>query len=504
MTMKKILIVSTILLSGLTSCKKYLDINTDPDRIVESSAPINLLLTNVTVNTGFASGSDLHRYSSLLAQQFSGQTTGGETQTQQYEKYLIQSSDVNNMWNTFYATTLNDIEVIIRLATAQNAPYYRGVAKLLKAYNYQLLVDAFGDIPFSETQQTSLNTSPKYDDAASIYTSLLTTIDEGLNDLNGAAAGLVPGTNSTIYSGSFTTKRANWIKFGNTLKLRLLIHYSKLNRADCVAKITALVNQSGVSFFTANADNFEMPFFNVTNRQNPIHQFEINRTNYLFPNKFLVNMMNDAADPRRPFYFTAFPYGSTTYVGAGSGDPQSQKYSRMHVFLRGAVSSAPTANTDGSLNALPAQGGIGYDGTAPIRMLTFAEYNFIRAEAALYGAPGDAQTFFQAGITASMQSAGVSAIDIAAYLALNGTLIGTEAQKLEKIMKEKFVASYGVPMESWSDWRRTGFPAITKVSNAVTTDIPRSLPYPQGEIDANKNAPPQKPNLLVRVFWDKP
>lgn len=500
--MKKIFIISTILLTGMTSCKKYLDINKDPDRIVESSAPINLLLTNVTVNTGFASGSDLHRYSGLLMQQLSGQTTGGETQTQQYEKYLLQSSDVNNLWGTFYAGILNDAEVIIRLATAQNAPYYRGVAKLLKAYNYQLLVDAFGNIPYSETQQTSANTSPKYDDAAAIYTALITTIDEALTDLNGTSAGLAPGTNSTIYSGAFTTRRANWIRFGNTLKLRLLIHLSKFNRADCVSRITALVNQAGVSFFTSNADNFEMPFFNVQNRQNPIHQFELNRTNNLFANKFLVDMMNATNDPRRPFYFTNFPFTSTNYVGAASGDPQSQRYSRIHSFLRGAGTGG-TPNTDGSINPLPAQGGVTYDGTAPIRMLTFAEYNFIRAEAAVYGAPGDAEAFFQAGITASMQAAGVSTANIATYIAANGTLVGTEAQRIEKIMNEKFVANYGVVLEPWTDWRRTGFPAITKVSNAVTTDIPRSLPYPQSEIDANRNAPAQKPNLLVRVFWDK-
>ena len=58
-------------------------------------------------------------------------------------------------------------------------------------------------------------------------------------------------------------------------------------------------------------------------------------------------------------------------------------------------------------------------------------------------------------------------------------------------------------MESWSDWRRTGYPAITKVSNAVTADIPRSLPYPQSEVDANRNFPGQKASLLVPVFWDK-
>lgn len=503
--MKKLLIpISAIFLLGLASCKKYLDINKDPDRIAEASAPINLLLTNATVNTGFASGSDLNRYGGLLVQQYSGQTTGGETQTQQYEKYLLQSSDVNNMWNLFYATTLNDIEVIIRLATAQNAPYYRGVAKLLKAYNYQHLVDAYGNIPFSETQQTSLNTSPKYDDGAAIYPALITMIDEALADLNTASTGAIePGTNSTIYSGSFSTKKANWIKFGNTLKLRLLIHSSKLNLPETVTKITALVNQAGVSFFAANADNFEMPYFNLQNRQNPIHQFDLSRANYLFPNKFLVDAMNSKLDPRRPFFFSAFPFGSTTYAGAAAGDPLSQKYSRIHSYLRGAATGG-TANADGSTNANPLTGSITYDGTAPIRMLTFAEYNFIRAEAAVYGAPGDAQTFFQAGITASMQNAGVAAVDIAAYLALNGTLTGTNANKVSQIISEKFVANFGVMQESWTDWRRTGYPAIVKVANAVTTDIPRSLPYPQGEIDANKNAPPQKPNLLVRVFWDKP
>lgn len=500
--MKKILIaISSVVLIGLTSCQKYLDINKDPDRIAETEAPMDLLFTNVTVNTGFTGGSDLHRWSNLIIQQLSGQTTGGESQTQQYEKYLLQSADVNNFWSTTYASTLNDIEVIIRTATARNAPYYRGVAKLLKAYTYHHLVDAFGDVPFSETQQTSLNTSPKYDQGSAIYAALFTMIDEGLADLNLTSTGLAPGNNSTIYTGAFSTRRVNWIRFGNTLKLRLLLHYSKLNRTDMVNRMTTLINQTGVSFFTSNADNFEMPFFNVLNRQNSIHQFELQRTNNLFPNKFLVDMMNAKSDPRRPFYFTQFPFGSGNYKGGGAGDPQSQQYSRFHTYLRG-IGTGGTPRADGSIDPLPASGGIAYDGTAPIRMLTFAEYNFIRAEAALYGAPGVAQTFYQAGITASMLAAGVAQPAIDAYIAANGTLTGTTAQQLERIINEKFVANYGVMQENWSDWRRTGFPAITKVANAVTSDIPRSLPIPQSEIDANRNAPPQKANLLVRVFWD--
>ncbi|MES2005134.1 MAG: SusD/RagB family nutrient-binding outer membrane lipoprotein [Bacteroidota bacterium] len=501
--MKKILIAAMGIsaVTAFSSCKKYLDINKSPNNIVETAAPMDLLLTNVTINTGFMGGSDLFRYAALTTQQFSGQTTGGETQTQMYEKYLIQSSDVNNAWGTYYATTLNDIEVIIKLAKANNAPYYGGVAKILKAYNYQLLVDAWGSVPFTEAEQTSANLYPKFDDGAAVYTAMLALLDEALNDLNGTSTGIAPGANSTIYSGSFTTKKANWIKFANTLKLRMLMHYSKSDKAGLVTKVTALVN-SGAAFMASVADNFEMPFINQSGRFNPIHQFEVSRTNYLFPNKFMVDMMNTKQDPRRPFYFTDFPAGSGLYVGAKAADVSSQKYSRMHVYLRGAASGG-TPKADGSYDPLPPTG-ITYTGDAPIRMLTFAEYNFMRAEAALYGAPGDPQAFFTAGITASLTNAGVAATAITTYLALNGTLTGTADQQLKQIIEEKYVANYGVVMEPWTDWRRTGYPAITKVSNAVTADILRSLPFPQSEIDVNPNTPAQKADLSAKyIFWDK-
>ena len=511
--MKKLLLYVSagLLLGSITSCQKYLDINQDPDRIVETKAPMDLLLTNVQVNIGFAGGSDLFRYPALFMQHFTGQGVGPITQTQDYDKYLIQSADVNNLWSGFNAVTLNDIEIIIRQATANNSPHFRGVAKLLKAYTYQHMVDAFGNVPFSEAQQTSANTSPKYDDGAAIYTSLLTMIDEGIADINQTTSAASPGTTSVIYAGTWATRRANWVRFGNTLKLRLLIHYSKLNPTLMVSSITALVNSSGVSFMAANADNFEMPFFNVTDRQNSIHQFEIRRPNHLFAGKFLVDAMNSKLDPRRPSYFVPFPANSGLYVGGVAGVPASQNFSRMHTYLRGAVTVAgtpiATGSQAGSYNALPTAGGIGYDGTAPSRMLTFAEYNFIRAEAALAGAPGSAQTFFQAGITASMQAAGVSAGDITIYLTVNGTLTGSNANMLSQIIAEKYIANYGVIQECWTDWRRTGYPAISMVPNAVTTAIPRILPYPQSEADANQKFPGQRSDfhsVANRTFWDKP
>jgi hypothetical protein len=480
---KHIVFALFVMISVLTSssCKKFYDINKDPDAI--TTGPIEQQLTSLTVNIGFFAGSDLNRYSSLLMQQYSGQSSGANNQTQDYEKYLIQGSDENNAWGTLYATILNDAENIIANASASGSPHYSGVAKILKAYAYQLAVDVWGDIPFSEAQQLTQNTQPKYDAGTAIYTALIILLDEGIAEVNATTSNKSPGSNSTIYPGTFAATKTNWIKFANTLKLRLYLHYSEVDPGFAKAQIDQLVNAS-VPFIASNADNFQMAFQDQAASQNPIDQFETARAGYLVANARLVGIMNTKNDPRRAFYFTQFPAGSGLYLGSAGGAAPSQNYSKLHAYLRG-------------------YNGTRYTGDAPIRMLTFAEYNFIRAEAALrFASPGVAQAFYTAGISSSMTDAGVTAANIATYLTTNGVLSGSAAQQLEQIITEKYIASYGVAVEPWTDWRRTGYPEITPPANAVVGFVPRSLYYPQSEIDLNPNAK-QKSGLDVRIFWDK-
>ncbi|WP_395077624.1 SusD/RagB family nutrient-binding outer membrane lipoprotein [Flavobacterium sp.] len=477
---KKSKIIATLFLASLfaSSCD-YDNTNIDPDSVL--SAPINLQLTSLTVNVGFLAGSDLNRYSSLIMQQYSGQSNGVLNQTQQYESYLISGSDQNNAWASMYAGLLNDAENIIKEATKSNSPHYSGVAKILKAYTYQIAVDTWGDIPFSETQLLTVNTKPKYDSDEVIYTEIIKLLDQGIAEVSATTSNISPGTNSTIYPGVFSSTKNNWIKFANTLKFRMYLHYSEKNPAFAKSGIDGLI-ASSAPVFGSNADNFKMNFFDVANARNPIDQFETARVGQLVANAKLVNIMNGKVDPRRTFYFTQV---AGSYVGSISGAAPGN-YSKFHTYLRGSLVTPTT-----------------YTGAAPIRMLTFAEYNFIRAEAALrFTSAGIADTFFSDGITASMQDAGVNAADIATYLAANGTLTGTNAQKLEQIINEKFIANYGVVCEPWSDWRRTGYPTITLPSNAVTAYIPRSLFYPQSEIDLNSGNVTQKTGMDVRVFWD--
>jgi hypothetical protein len=479
----------------LLGCESYLDVNISPNAVLK--APVNQVMTSATVAVGFTAGSDIHRYTALIAQHFAGQGAAG-TQSLEYSKYLIQPSDVNNLWGNINAVTMADLEFLISEGTTLNSPHYTGIAKLLKAYTYHILVDTWGDVPFTEAQQGAVNPAPKYDDDEDIYEAVIALIDEGIADIKSTTSDLKPGANETIYGGNLT----KWEKFANTLKLRLFLHYSKKDATFATTQINALIN-SGAVFMTSTADNFQHAFVDATNNRNPIHEFEIRRQDQFFPHATLVNMMNTKADPRRASYFTEFPWASGNYAGATNGAPLSVDFSRLHTFLRGNRLNTTATVTPTAGGGIPFNS-ITYTGAAPTRMLTYAEYNFIRAEAAVrFGSPGTAQTFFAEGIRASMVDAGVSTANIDAYLATSaGTLTGTTAEQLKQIIEEKFVANYGVAVEPWTDYRRTGFPILSTVANFHVIDtVPRVLFYPQNEIDANPNTP-ARTGMTERVFWD--
>jgi len=480
------------LMLSFSSCDDFLDVNVDPNNPV--TAPIDQVLTSATVSTAFRNGSDLHRYSSLIMQQFSGQA-GPTIQTREYQRYLIQPSDLNNLYDAFYVTALPDLEYIIN--NSAGSPHYSGIAKILKGYTFSQIVDVWGDVPFTEALQGTLNTAPKLDDDATIYPAIISLINEGIAEVKATESNISPGDDETIYGGDLL----KWEKFANSLKLRLFLRYSEKDPAFAKAQMDALIATGG-PFMSSNADNFEMEFVDAQASQNPIHQFEVERVNYTFPHKFLVDLMNIKADPRRATYFTDFPYGSGQYKGAEAGDPESINYSRLHTYLRGNLKSAITPNAAGAIIANSAYNNA-YSGTAPIRMMTFAEYNFIRAEHVLRfgGGLAAATPFYEAGIKASMTAADVATAAQNAYVAANPLMA---ADPLQQIIQEKYIANYGVALEPWNDWRRTGFPAIMPVSSAIaaTDYIPRSLYYPENETLNNPSNVMQKPDMKVRVFWD--
>jgi len=557
-------------ISAMVSCKKYFDINKDPDRLPSTANVYPQLLTSAQTAIGFEGGSDLFRFTELIIQRFSGQASQ-PNQTYEYGRYNITGNDQNNVWSSMFATTLSDLELLITQANVAGSPHYSGLAKVLKAYEFLKAVDTWGDIPFSEALKLDLNKAPGYDDDEIIYSGLIALINEGINEMNATTSALSPGTNSVIYTNAaWATARAQWIKFANTLKLRIYLHYSKVNPTFSLAQMTSLINSSGVTFMTSNADGFQMQFYSSAGQQAPIPQFEVSRANYIFTDARMLQIMTGKNDPRRAFYFTSFPYqgisapitptasaaagsGNTITLSSGTGAAVGMTVDAVNVPIGttitavsgstitlsnnvtgGGVASgativiSPGVFTGVSTTAPPATPNTNYSrihtylrgpvttGTAPPftysgqvmqRLLPYAEYCFIRAEASLMGAPStplaSAEAWYQAGIAASMDDAGVNAIAKANYLAANGTLSGTTAQQLQKIIEEKYIATFGVTVEAWVDWRRTGYPTLSPAANGFIPQIPRSFFYPQSEIDFNPNNPGQKgSDLQSKIFWD--
>jgi hypothetical protein len=149
-------------------------------------------------------------------------------------------------------------------------------------------------------------------------------------------------------------------------------------------------------------------------------------------------------------------------------------------------------------------------GQAPIRILTYAQVQFILAESALiFGTAGSANTYYQAGITASMQKVGMTPAEITTYFTTNPTVVnlsGTVEQQRQQIITQKYISWIGNGIEAYNDYRRTGYPALTLVNNAAGDNpnvIPTRLPYTLAEIAANPNAPNPRPKTDVKLWFAK-
>lgn len=498
-------LVSSLL--GLSGCKDFLEVNLDPTRT--SSNPPNLILPSVEATLGFNTGGEVGRFTLLFSQQLAAQAG---RQTEAWDTYVLQPTEVNNLWRgAYYAGILADIEEILKIQNV--SPVYYGVAKSIKAYVYSVTVDLWGDVPFSEAIQGTANPQPKIDASGEIYPKLIALLDDAIADLRKTSPLSAPtATDDYIYAGN----AQRWIRFANTLKLRLYLHMLNVPGFDAGPVRTFLTNTPATDFMTGVADDFQMRFDLVARRQNPTHQFILDRQDDIAVGATLVDLMNRKRDPRRASYFTPAPFSpallaappatdSLGYRGLRNGTAGggvNNTFSRLHTYVRGAVTS--TAIPAGP-NLLVS--GLTYAGNAPVPMLQFSEYNFIRAEMALrYGLPGNAEEFYRAGIAASHADAGVPAAQAAAYLASPAGTLGTGDAALRKLIEEKYVANFMVPLEPWNDWRRTGFPALFTIPAGVSPGnngrVPRALPYPQQEVDANPNLK-QRVTLSERpVFWD--
>lgn len=490
--MKKISIL-ILIVAAFTACSKdYLDVNSTPNN--PTTVPPSTILPNTTIGMAFANANDLNRAASVLVQH----TAGVANQVAAYDVFALDGA-FDNQWNfEIYNGCINNLQILIDQHSA-TSPAYSGIAKIEMAYVFSIATDLWGDIPYSQAGQGLKYETPRFDKVEDIYkgnttlgiTSLFDLVKSGIADLNKTSNLLRPSTtDDRIYGGDL----AKWKRAANTLLMKFALQIS--NKEPALAKSTIeSVLASPDGYINANNLDFEVPFGSSVGNRNPIFDFNnVNRTGDMMLSRRLYDTSKAWNDTVRLAKFFTKPANATNTFTS---------------FLNGSTAAVPALATRSKYNTY-LLGTVG--GEAPIRLLTNFQSNFILAEAVLrlgVASSITADSFYRAGIRASMSKVGMTTGEIDNYFATNPTrvtLTGTNDDKLRQIIIQKYFAWIGNGIEAYNDYRRTGLPELPLPLNPVGDNpnvIPTRLPYPPAELARNPNAPKPRPKTDVKLWWAK-
>jgi hypothetical protein len=356
------------------------------------------------------------------------------------------------------------------------------VIEVLNVYTYAILVETFGNVPYSQALDLTYRT-PRYDDGLTIYKDLISRLNVAITKLNTSSTSF--DQSDRIYFGDVT----KWKKFANTLKLRMGLVISDIPSESALAAAT--VSSAAPNVFTSNADNASMTYLSSSPNTNPLYVDLVasGRSDFV-PANTLVDAMNALSDPRRSKFFDDNMDDPLTpgieYIGGEYG----------------SSNSFPNTTHITSTIQVP-----DYPGT----ILDYSETEFLLAEAAersLYGSPVNAEAHYNAAITASILDWGGTFSEVATYLARPDVAYTTAAGTWkQKIGTQSWISLYNIGFEGWTMWRRLDFPVLIAPVDAVS-DIPVRLTYPIIEQTLNGDNYNAASTAIggdaveTKLFWD--
>ncbi|SEA41319.1 Starch-binding associating with outer membrane [Arachidicoccus rhizosphaerae] len=471
------LLISGLLVLAASSCKKELvRINKNPNA-VENPQPDYLLgaaeKTGADVYWGQSSN---FASSQLITQQWA------MIQYTDPDRYIFNGSSFSTLWTTTYSSTLTDIKVMMQLGVKQQNNNYVGVGHVLRAWNFQLLTDAFGAVPYSEAGQIETSSLASYDSQQEVYSGILNELDTALTQLdpNGTA---IEG--DLIYGNNIS----DWRKFANSLKLRIALRIADAD--PTLAKATVQQVLSSGELIASNSQNAQF-VYKASPNWNPVAANFSTRNDYRI-SKTVVDQLYSLNDPRLPV-FASLPDNNaiTKYVGVPNGLTTSD------------ANSLGLANTS-------KPGSYFLQDTAPAILQTYSEVLFLRAEAAARNLSSeDAAALYQSAITASLNQYGITdASQISSYL--NQASVKYDASNFKKsIGNQKWISLFGEGLEAFAEWRRLDYPQLTAaVSGKYGDDIPVRFIYPSTEQTLNGKAykaavaEQGTDDLFTKLWFDK-
>ena len=491
---KYISLIAVFFAVGITGCKKnYLDLENNPNQPSITTPQLSLAASEVTAAAIVAT--DYPEYGV-----WSGYwtTSGNYTPNPAINEYQLNTGTYTGVWDDLYLN-LSNLNTLQSLSaqTAGDANF-EAIAIILKAYDFEQLVDNFNDVPYSQAFNPKILT-PVYDKGEDIYHDLGKQLDAAIALIAKNPNATSPATSDVIFQGNMT----NWEKFANTLKLRLAIRVStKLGASDPL--VTDLASTSSVGYLdgttqaTANPGYTQSLSGSGASQESPFYGdygFDVNgnpegNNVYYRANAYGVNFYSSNNDPRLAEFYLPTSSGSV-YRGNIFGDILNNQ-------------SNPTTSAIGP--------GILVSANQNAGMFSGAESLFLQAEAALNGyITGDPQALFEAGITASFESLGLTDAQASTYYSQPTINISyaTSPNKQEAIIVQKWAALNGLyNLEAYNEYRRTGFPVLpTSVDpSAIAQTLPSRILYPTSELTTNDINLAKEGTInqfTSKIFWAK-
>ncbi len=487
--MKKIYLILIVLITGFVSCTdQFADFNTDkknpavvPGESLFSNAQKELsdYVNNTNVNINIFK---------LMAQYWTETTYVDEAN---YD--LITRNISTNIYSRLYLRVLKDLKESSKIITATEVvasqePVKKNklaIIELVDVYAYSQLVDVFGNIPYTQALDPE-NVYPKYDDAHDVYKDLLVRIDAALANLDKTSDSF--GSADFYYGGDV----AAWIKFGNSLKIRIAITIADGDNALAKSSVEAAVSKC----FTSNADDCLMKYETSAPNYNQLYADLIasGRHDFVAANT-IIDAMNTLNDPRIGSYFTQVDTSSVP--GTVKLAYKGGEYGYLNSYSQSSHISDAVQTPD-----------------FPGIMLTYSEIQFYLAEAKErgYTVPGTAESYYNAAITASFDFWGTAGA--ATYLAkpevAYTTAVGPTATWRQKIGLQSWIANYTRGLEAYNTWRRLDYPILYLPEYTTAySDIPVRFTYPVNEQTLNADQYAAASTAVggdlvtTKLFWDK-
>lgn len=497
--MRKILFLTAVGALCLSGCD--MDINENPNYPENGSVTADLIFPAIENAIAATTGDAMFNYGSFYAQYFEQRPEQNQYNDIVEQRLQESSQLIDRSYRTIYAGALQDIEDV---KSKVSTPADLFAATVLRAYAFQLMVDNMSDCPYTEALQGSSNTSPIWDDGATVYKGVLAEMDE-------AEAKLSNGDIMTCTDPLLNKSVSAWKGFANALRLRMYMRLidGGIDASNYTSKATALVQAN--AFFNGHVA-FDV-YSDQEGQYNPWYGSVFSLTTNHCAAHPLISYLSATNDPRIGYGFLKAE-ATDTYVGQMPG---------AKTVMKNWGSNKDWKNKDVSaVNYAPAH-------AMPVYFFTQSELQFLIAEVQLRFLHNSsaAKSAYEAAIIADFEARGMAGEEVGFMQGsrVNWDAAGSTDEQLKLIYMQKWVAFYYMnPMEAWSELRRTDCPALSSSSGKDIYENPsiynagdliepaingleggglvKRTHYPKSARQLNVNTP-KEVSTATPVFWDK-